>query len=182
MSDEKVSARVSVLHAAILLPSFSIERVARFTGLAPCDVRRVLDEAVDSIERVPPSANVYTLPALFRLIEPMRQAVCVEVVQGMARTADARKPDPQAILRTIEVVLDAAQSSVEEAHCQTIEDFSAVDWLTRAREQVTLACRLLRLVPSSPERTPLNSRAQALLASLDRLSRSGEFRQSPVGP
>ena len=167
MSDEKVSARVSILHAAILLPSFSVERMAAFTGLAPCDVGRVLDDAADLIERVPPSASIQCRPVLFRLIEWMRQAACVEVVQATARLRGERKPDTEAVLRSIEVVLNAAQSSFEEAHCQTLEDsFSPADWLTRARQQLALAHRLLHLAPPSPERLPLYVRAQALLARL----------------
>jgi hypothetical protein len=173
MSDGRVTVRASVLHAALLLPTFSVERVARFTGLEPSDVCRALEAASELIEEVPLVLIDAHSPPLFRLVASMRQAVCLEVVQAIARSRGESPPDSRAVLRSIEVVLNAAESSFEEAHCQTVEGVASLDWLSRAAKQTVLAHRLLRLVPEVALRAPLNLRLEALRERLD-LEAAGE--------
>jgi predicted transcriptional regulator len=143
--------KARVLHAALSLPTFTIEQLANISGVAEATVRSTIDRCSDLVERV---SHVETGKAggrriVYRLRESERTKFAADVAkfaqQLRANIRDAEpREDP---VRQAEVALDALESSIGFARDPGETGETVREWRERARRHEKTCSQLIELVP-----------------------------------
>ena len=156
-----ISDQTRVLHAALQLPTFSIEQLADLAMVEPPMAQSVVDRSRDMIEEV---ASDSAVPGLYHLRESARPRLAREAVDLADRLRGAQRPSIKDTARTALVAIEATESSVE---LRKLADSDSRAWGERAVVQLELARRLVVLVGDCAYRSTLRRRVVQLAGRLE---------------
>jgi hypothetical protein len=170
--------QICVLHAALHLPLFTAkELAAAMADVSEHTTQALLDRSTDLVEEVVPDIGINRgSPALrvYRLRQNMRTRLIRESVELAEQLRPAQRPDPDDLVRTAEIAINAVDSSLDlkpPLHSHSVRD---ADWWQQVQAQLELSQRLVRLVPDDARRAALEARLSELASRLPLAPRVGK--------
>jgi len=162
-----IDDRTRILHGALQLPTFTIDRLADLTSLNKPTVQMTVNRSRDLLEEVVPLEGARSEGDVvrYRMRESARAKVAREAVEVAERHRGLIRASAREAAHTAAVALDALEASIELAKLPGRSH--AENWEQRARDQLNLSRRLLVLVYEPQHRAPLQRRLVQLAGRLE---------------